>query len=63
MFTIQQIEDVIFSDNATGFCVRCGDETYGVEPDARHYPCLSCDSREVFGAEQIVIEFPELIKE
>lgn len=48
---MQAIED----DDGVGFCLACGEETYGVEPDARHYACDTCDQREVFGAEEILI--------
>ncbi len=37
-----------------GFCVACGEEAEGCEPDAEHYKCESCGKREVFGAEQLL---------
>jgi hypothetical protein len=38
-----------------GFCVYCGDEAWGVEPDARKYECESCEKRGVFGAEELLV--------
>lgn len=38
-----------------GFCVACGNEAYGVEPDARKYVCEACGARAVYGAEELVI--------
>lgn len=43
------------ADDCRGYCLRCGDEAYGVEPDARQYRCESCGQRGVYGAEEIVI--------
>ena len=42
-------------DDNLGFCLACGDEAYGVEPDARRYTCESCDQPAVYGAEEILI--------
>ena len=39
-----------------GFCVACGAEHCGVEPDAREYPCSECGERKVFGAMEILME-------
>jgi hypothetical protein len=52
--SFKQLEHVIASDNATGFCLACGAENDGVEPDARKYTCESCHAPKVFGAEQLV---------
>ena len=38
-----------------GFCVVCGADAEGVEPDARKYKCESCGERGVYGAEELVI--------
>ena len=37
-----------------GFCVDCGDEAEGCEPDARNYKCQSCGCMSVFGAEELL---------
>ena len=38
-----------------GFCVACGEEAMGCEPDARKYECESCGERGVYGAEELLI--------
>ena len=38
-----------------GFCVRCGAEAEGVEPDARQYECGSCGRPGVYGAEELLL--------
>ena len=40
-----------------GFCVACGQEAMGCEPDARRYRCESCGERAVYGAEELVFDF------
>ena len=50
-----RLEPAIESDDSMGFCVMCGAEAYGVEPDAHDYRCETCDSRMVFGAEEILV--------
>ena len=42
-------------DNATGFCLACGDEVDGIEPDAEHDTCPHCYASKVFGAENLLI--------
>jgi len=36
-----------------GFCVCCGAEADGVEPDARRYECEACGEKGVYGAEEL----------
>ena len=43
------------TENYGGFCIECGDQAYGVEPDARRYRCESCGARAVYGAEELLI--------
>lgn len=38
-----------------GFCIQCGADAEGVEPDARGYPCEICDAPAVYGAEELLI--------
>ena len=38
-----------------GFCVRCGAEADGVEPDARKYECEFCGEPGVYGAEELLL--------
>lgn len=57
---IQQFRPVIseseysHNDNA-GFCLACGAEASGVEPDARRYKCESCDAPKVYGLEELLM--------
>jgi hypothetical protein len=37
-----------------GFCLACGHEQGGVEPDARRYLCEACASRQVYGIGELV---------
>ena len=38
-----------------GFCIACGHEQEGCEPDARRYICESCGEKQVYGAEELCI--------
>jgi hypothetical protein len=49
-----QLEAAITGSESAGFCLACGEETYGVEPDGRNYTCEYCDEKQVFGAEEIM---------
>ena len=39
-----------------GFCVACGADADGCEPDARNYRCDECDEPQVCGAEELLVE-------
>lgn len=51
--SMAQLERLIGSDS--GFCLACGEEAYGVEPDARKYTCESCERAKVYGAEELIL--------
>lgn len=38
-----------------GFCLICGNEAEGVEPDAQNYECESCGAEQVFGAQELLM--------
>lgn len=38
-----------------GFCLICGCEAEGVEPDACEYECESCGAPAVYGAEELLM--------
>jgi hypothetical protein len=38
-----------------GFCIFCGFEQDGCEPDARRYKCESCGQKGVYGAEELLL--------
>ena len=38
-----------------GFCLACGEDAEGCEPDAERCECECCDKRAVFGAENVLL--------
>lgn len=38
-----------------GFCIECGAEASGVEPDAERYECECCGAAAVYGAQELLI--------
>ena len=38
-----------------GFCISCGEDHEGCEPDARKYPCEYCGDPAVYGAEELLL--------
>lgn len=38
-----------------GFCIACGEDAEGVEPDAEQYKCEYCRKEAVYGAEQLLL--------
>ena len=38
-----------------GFCLACGEEAEGVEPDAQRYECEACGEARVYGAEELLL--------
>ena len=55
--TLDMIQDAVKQDDNLGFCLTCGDELGGCEPDARNYECESCGEKKVFGAGELIIMF------
>ena len=51
----QAIEEAQISLDNPGFCLACGEDADGCEPDARKYHCESCEADMVYGAEEILI--------
>ena len=47
--------DAVESYEQIGFCLACGFQEDGVEPDARGYECDACGEAQVYGAEEIVL--------
>jgi len=54
--TLDQIMSAVDEDDNIGFCIFCGAEHDGVEPDARNNKCEQCGNTEVFGAAEILIQ-------
>ena len=53
--TIQEVLDAVKADEGVGFCIKCGAEAYGVEPDAHGYECDECGRFTVYGAEELLL--------
>lgn len=49
------VESSLFGLENPGFCIACGADADGCEPDARNYECEECGERQVFGAEEVMI--------
>lgn len=52
---LEAVKAGMFGLENPGFCIACGAERDGCEPDARKYPCEECGRDEVYGAEEIMI--------
>jgi len=52
--TAERVMDAVENEGlgSPGFCLACGADAEGVEPDARNYECESCGTKKVFGAEE-----------
>lgn len=55
VFPIEMIESAVFSGDHLGYCLQCAGERDACEPDAAKYECYECGTRNVYGAENIVI--------
>lgn len=53
--TLERVIEAVQTDDGTGFCLNCGAEQEGCEPDARNYICHACDEATVFGAEECLL--------
>jgi len=60
--TVERVQEAaerqMFGTDNPGFCIACGEEQEGCEPDARNYECESCGERKVYGAEEIMFMLP-----
>ena len=57
--TLERVEGAVERHNSSldnpGFCVKCGADAEGVEPDARKYECECCGEPGVYGAEELLM--------
>jgi hypothetical protein len=53
--TVTEAEFAELNEEYGGFCLACGEQAYGVEPDAENYSCESCGEDQVFGVEQLLV--------
>lgn len=51
----EAVEESYTSTDNPGFCIACGEEQEGCEPDAEKYLCESCGKHEVYGAENLLL--------
>lgn len=54
---MDRVMAAVEADDCVGFCLACGNEQGGVEPDAEGYRCEECGERSVWGADQILIRY------
>ena len=52
--TRARMEKIMF-DGGSGWCLHCGEEVYGIEPDARKYTCDACNLPKVYGMEELMM--------
>jgi Zn finger protein HypA/HybF involved in hydrogenase expression len=52
---LEACERHITSLDDPGFCLACGNEQGGCEPDARRYKCEACGEFQVYGAEELAM--------
>jgi hypothetical protein len=52
---IEVAQECMFTLATTGFCLECGEEQEGCEPDAEGYECECCGEFAVMGAEQCLL--------
>jgi len=55
--TNDRVINAITADDNIGFCIYCGADQSGVEPDAENYNCESCNQPGVCGAENLFIRY------
>lgn len=53
--SIDRIMEAAENGEDMGFCLACGAENDGVEPDARKYECDECGAEKVYGAEELLM--------
>ncbi len=59
--TVEMVTDAVERCHAgldwPGFCLECGAERDGCEPDAEGYECEECGAMAVMGAENVLIAY------
>lgn len=51
---LEAVKRQMFDLDNPGFCLACGEEQDGCEPDARGYECEACGKRQVYGAGEVM---------
>ena len=52
---VEAARSQMFGMENPGFCLACGEDADGCEPDARNYPCEVCGECQVFGAQEVLL--------
>ena len=53
---LDEVTEAVEEDDNSGFCTACGEQVYGVEPDACEYDCEACGEKgTVYGAQELLI--------
>ena len=52
---LEACERCMTSLDDPGFCLACGNEQGGCEPDARRHRCEACGEFQVYGAEELAL--------
>ena len=47
---LDAVKRQMFGMDNPGFCIACGEEAEGCDPDSRNLTCDYCGERQVFGA-------------
>lgn len=55
---LAEVMAAVQADDNLGFCLACGAQADGVEPDAREYECDACGAEQVYGAEEVLMMMP-----
>lgn len=53
--TLARVCQAIQEGDSPGFCLACGEEAHGIEPDAEKYECECCGADGVYGAEELLL--------
>ena len=59
---MEALEDHELSLDNPGFCISCGDDAEGYEPDAEYCECENCGLPSVFGAMQLALILPGITR-
>ena len=58
--TLERVMEAVEAQMSTldnpGFCIYCGADADGCEPDARQDECENCGKRGVYGAEELLLQ-------
>ena len=51
---LEAAQSQMFGLENPGFCVACGEDAMGCQPDDCNYKCECCGERKVFGAQELM---------